>query len=511
MNNAAKIAEIEAKLAAVRQKRNKVEQEKEKLDRKVRKYENENKLLYFNHPGKGYLGKYGKWEQNPPQKQLFQGFRNPRHTVLVYSGGNRGGKTFSLVAIAFACLFGYYPWEDPKEVGHWVWDSRGWEPPIKLRIVGQDWEKHVKTVLVPRIKELLPNSWKVEVRKNNVGVEAYYTFPTGTIEILSNKSEPDLFEGWEGHGVFYDEPSRREVRIACARGLADYNGIEMFSMTLLKEAWVDLEVIQKTLEDGSPDPSIYQVHAEIFDNIGFGIDKKGVDNFASKLSDEEKDVRLRGIPSYKQGLVLKIDRNTHFIERFDIPANWIIVAAVDIGVAKPHDILYIAISPKGFWYFCFEEQVKGNGFSIADSIIKKKQRYNMRLDLVIIDPLAKASQESENSTYAQLETGLMQYDIFLKTGEKHKEDGIIQLNSRLHDTVNKTPSCFVFRDMPITTRQLSNWMYDDTGKPSKKDDDMCENGYRFALLDIEWYPHEPQDYEYVTTESSHKADQMTGY
>ena len=503
--------EILAQLEEIRSKKAKIEKETEKLEKKQRRYEEENRILYFNNPEKGYLGKYGKWEYNPPQRKLFTGFKNPQKTVFVYSGGNRGGKTFSLVTLALSCIRGCFPWEDPKIVGRWIWESRGWEPPIKVRLIGQDWEKHIKTVLSPRLKELLPKSWKVSVRKNQVGVEAYFTFQEGTLEILSNRSESELFEGWEGHFCGYDEPSKREVRIACARGLTDYNGIEVFSMTLLKEPWVDLEVMQKTLEDGTPDPSVFQVHAEIYDNIGFGLDQKGVDSFASKLSAEEREVRLRGMPSYKQGLVLKIDREKNFIERFDIPADWVILCAVDIGVSKPHDILYKAISPKGFWYFCFEQQVTGDGFKIADSIIKKKQRYRFRLDLVIIDPLAKAAQESENSTYAQLEEGLMRFNIALETGQKHKDDGIIQLNSRLYDTVNNIPSCFIFRDLPITTRQLSNWMSDDTGKPSKKDDDMCENAYRLALLDIDWYePEEPELY-YAGNSSSQDADSVTGY
>ena len=161
------------------------------------------------------------------------------------------------------------------------------------------------------------------------------SFPNdkGVIEIVSNNSESDLLEGWEGHGIGYDEPPTRANRIACARGLADYNGIEFFSMTILKEAWVDLEVINKTLKDGSPDPAVYSVHAEIYDNVGFGIDQKGVDNFASKLTEDEKMSRLKGIPSYKQGLVLNLDRNKNIIKRFPIPTHWISAELRQIGRA----------------------------------------------------------------------------------------------------------------------------------------------------------------------------------
>ena len=95
--------------------------------------------------------------------------------------------------------------------------------------------------------------------------------------------EDDVFEGWEGDLVIYDEPPRRNVRIANARGLIDRNGKELFCMTLLKEAWVDREVIKARNDDGSPDLSVFNVNADIYSNVGFGITQNGVKEFIKKL------------------------------------------------------------------------------------------------------------------------------------------------------------------------------------------------------------------------------------
>lgn len=407
-------------------------------------------------------------------------------------------------------LRGRFPWEDENK-GHWFWDIHGWKPPIKIRIVGQDWEKHIKTVIVPTLKEMVPQSWDFAQKKNNVGVEHSWTDPAtgGSIEIMSNKSESDLFEGWSGHMIIYDEPPKRNNRIACARGLIDYNGIEIFAMTLLKEAWVDREVINAVTEDGLPDPSVYNIHADISVNVGHGLSQEGVEQFEKALSEEEKDARLRGIPSYKSGLVLKFERKHHIKERFEIPCHWVVDVAIDIGVAKPHDVTFLAIAPNNFKYLIFAYQIKGDGTAIADSIIKKQKTYNLRMNRIIVDPLAKADQNNENSTYEKIDMQLQRFGYYLETGTKDKDDGIIGINNYLW-TVNLMPALFVFRDCPRAILQLESWMYDDQGKPQKKDDDQCENLYRLMLLDTVYEEPQDRDAVYETT-SSNTRNSFTGY
>lgn len=505
------IAQKKKELLEIQAMEAKLKKEKESNAKKLRGYESANKLLYFNNPDKGYLGKHGKWEYNPIQKKYFGALKDPRKNKFCLVGANRISKTFSSTGCtAPTVLRGHFPWEDVEVVGNWMWEARGWEPPIKIRIVGQDWEKHVKSVLISTIKELWPASWNLEVRKNNVGVEAYYkdAYSGSTIEIMSNKSEADLFEGWSGHCVIYDEPPKQDVRIACARGLIDFNGIEVFAMTLLKEPWVETEIIDAVNEDGTPDQSVFSVVGEIGCNVGFGITQKGVDNFAKTLTEEQKLIRLKGISAYKSGLILDIDKNEHRIPRFDIPSNWMVDVAIDIGVAKPHDILYMATATDNRKYLFLEENLKGDGEAIGDSIIKKVNRYNLRVNRVICDPLAKADQNNENSTWEKIERSLGRHDMFLEAGSKDKDDGIIAMNN-LFKTVNNMAALFIFQDLPITCRQLYGWTYDKEGKPSKRDDDMCENAYRLMLLGTEY--EEPYVEEYETYRPNNGKDMITGY
>ena len=481
------------------------------IEKKRLQFEKQNKLLYFTHEGKGYLGKHGKWDFNPIQKKFFSALKNKYHTIFTLTGSNRISKTFSTTGVtALTALRGCFPWEDPKIVGHWFWEMRDWEPPIKVRIVGQDWEKHIKGTIIPAIQELWPKSWSFKSKKNNVGVDAYYTDPYtgGTVEIMSNKSESDLFEGWHGHVIIYDEPPKRDVRVACSRGLIDYEGIEFFAMTLLKEAWVEEDIMNMELSDGTPDPCVFSVMGHIDENVGFGITKKGKENFAKGLNKDEYAARIDGLSAFRSGLVLEIDKSVHYIPRFDIPSHWLVDVAIDIGVAKPHDILYIATAPNGFKYGCFEQTVKGDGTMIADSIIKKKNRYKLRVNRVICDPLAKGDQNNESSTWEKIDIALNRHEMYLEPGSKDKDDGIIEINSLLK-TVNNMPAIFIFRDLPKATKQLYGWRYDDKGTISKKNDDMCENLYRLILLGTEYEEEYIEEFEESDQRSI--SGKRTGY
>lgn len=503
-----RIAEIDRKKAEYLRKN---EQDKKKLAL----FESENKILYFGHEGKGYLGKHGVWELNRPQRLLASKWADPSLKTFTYCGGNRSGKTFIGFTIGIlSSIMGRFPWE-PEEMGGHLWDLLGWKPPIKIRWVGQDWEAHIKTVLMPTIKELWPKARPIESRKNNMGVDATWTdqMTGSTIEVMSNKQEPAVFEGWAGHIVCYDEPPKREIRIACARGLIDFNGRELFTATLLKEAWIDQEVINAVDENGIPEKTVYNIHTESYDNLGFGINKEGLDQFTKILTEEEKDARLRGIPSYKQGLILNMKRETHLKDRFDIPIDWMIDIAIDPHPKKPHHVLFLATSRNNFKYFFYEIVGHGDGHWIAEEIIKVIKRNVLRVNQIIIDPAAKGDSNNENTLFDKVDIVLGRHGFTLETAGKDKDSGIIELNSWLNPR-NEEPALHVFNDMPHAIRQLTGWMFiekgDDKGMPSKVDDDQCENAYRLINLNTIYYPPEEEKYE-DEMEKPGERNKITGY
>jgi hypothetical protein len=421
---------------------------------------------------------------NRLQARLIDAWQNPRYKVFVYTGANKIGKTTIGSILCASAMRGYLPWD--KEI-------KASNPPIRIRYVGQDWENHIKAVVIPVFKMWWNKDWKVHTSKNNQGAESNWEdLETGsTLEIMSNKQDVDVFEGWDGDLVIYDEPPKREIRIACARGLAVNNGRELFTATLLKEPWLHKDVINAKLDDGTPDPTVFSVSGDIYENLGFGLNQDGIDEFSKKLTPEEKEARIHGIPSYMQGLVYpQFDRSMHVKKDFQIPLDWIIDIAIDFHPSKAWAVLFLATAGDNRKYIFDEIWEHGSWLNIGEEIIRRCSRNNYRVENIIIDPLAKGGAQSdldELSVYDKMSDLFAGYGYSLMGASKDKEGGI-QLTKDLLLTQNMETALFFTRNCRRAIEEIEGWMYDEHGKPIKKDDDMMENLYRMILLDTQWYP-----------------------
>lgn len=475
-----------------------VELEARELDvlKQIRKHRNENSIAYFDYP-------------NPKQLELLKAWNDVSKKVFVFSGGNRSGKTTIGAILAIATVVGYYPWnKEPVPIFH--------KYPRKIRYVGQDWEKHIGRVCIPALKKWWPKSRQVEIKKNHIGYETFWldTETGSTIELMSNNQDSDLHEGWEGDLVIYDEPPRREIRIANARGLVDRNGRELFCATLLKEAWLDREVIRAVNEDGSPDTSIYTVHATIWDNVGYGLTREGVEEFSKKLTDDEKQSRLMGIPSYMTGLVYpQFKRDTHLKCRFKIPLSWPVDIAIDIHPREKQAVLFIATGPNGAKYICDELWEHGDGTAIAEAVVRLIRQREYEINQIYIDPLSKGDRNNINTVYDKVQDVFSSYGLPLRVAIKDKSAGILITKSYLLSP-NNEPALFFFDDLKRTIYEIEGYMWDDdTQKPMDKDDHMMENLYRLLVVDsspMQVYSDNEQEYTHKRVIPAHR-NPITGY
>lgn len=460
----------------------------------AKQYRDDNKIEFFTK----------EIPANPPQEELLGAWTDQQYKVFTYTGANRIGKTTIGAIVAICILLGKWLWSGEKIVfTH--------NKPRKIRWVGQDWEKHISKVLVPALREWWPKNRQVETKKNNMGVDAFWVdVATGsTLEIMSNNQDSDLHEGWNGDLIIYDEPPKRDIRVANARGLIDRQGRELFCMTLLKEAWVDREVIKARNDDGSPDTSVYNIHGDIYSNVGYGITEEGVNQFMKTLTSDEKDARIKGVPSYMSGLVAKnFDRKIHLKKRFQIPLDWIVDIAIDIHPRKEQAVLFVATSDRNIRYVVDEIWGHGDGDWVAEQIIRRVKRNQYRVGQIVCDPLAKGDSNNENTTFDKIDKKLAQHGQYLQVASKDKQSGIIEINNHLMGP-NLEPSLFIFNDLVRTTYEIEGWQYDkETQKPAKVDDDMMENLYRILLLDTRYEPpaeEEADDYHEST------ANPITGY
>jgi len=482
-------------------------------------------------------------QPNPKQELMLEAWRKPHYKVFTFTGGNRSAKTTTWVWLALSIMAGYYLWTDPPERIPFIHKR-----PRKIRVVGQDWEKHIKTVVIPALEEWWPKNRPVDIKKNSMGIEAFWKDmkTASTLEIMSNNQESALFEGWQGDGIFYDEPSQRDIRVACARGLIDRHGREYFGMTLLKEAWVQKEVVQARNEDGSVDGSVFSVHADILDNCSrcgqcddyidhfeerdtgpvgicprcgevknykrYGLDLEGIRQYAKVLKPEEKEARLRGKPSYLSSLIWNIDRRLHVKKRFPVPLNWIVDVFIDFHPSKPWMVNFYATEPRQFHWAIWEINENMNSKSMAEKIVRFLLENQFRVGGIWIDPLAKGDENSGNTdetVYDIMWKVFAAYNFTLAVASKDKDNGIKIVGEWLM-TENEIPSLFFFEDLKKTLEQVENYVTDPkTGKPSKEEDDACENTYRYALLNRQWEEEIEYDERDYRSESGRSA--VTGY
>lgn len=537
---ARKEAELKKQLALLE-----VEKAKEaELRRQELEYERDNKLLFFNKKGYEHLGpvKTGKWELNPLQKKLVAALRKTEpeykdgkktgNAIATYKtfgliGGNRISKTFSSTGIiALLAMRGHFPWEDPDEVGRWFWEIHDWEPPIKIRIMGDFWQKNIRTVIVPAIEELWPKSWGIVSRNNSEGIKAFFTDPLtrSTVELACNQSEVSASEGWKGHVVIYDEPPRREHFVALTRGLVDFVGIDVFAMSLVLGAgWVETDVIDRMVDevvDGKKtgrqvrDPSVFSIEGTMYGNAGYGITEEGIDRAAKTWTEEEKQMRIYGKSALSMGTILQMKRDVHIIKSHNVPSSWLVTIAIDIGPGKGHDVMFMGLNPNGERFVIHTlDKINPNGAYVAEKILDVIHRTKWRVHPeVIIDPLAKTGKGYGNSIWDQIDSVFYAHDMYLVDGVKDPNAGTDAINALLNPPYSPKPLLYFFDRCTYAIKQCMYWRREinpRTGLPSivKKEDDHPENLYRLIVAGHEWYPVETERYdEFAASQNTHWMD-----
>jgi hypothetical protein len=473
--------------------------EEKELALQVHEYREKNKLQYFT------LEKLNR--PNPPQAELLEAWEEPRYKVFTFTGGNRSGKTTLGVIIGESVMFGKWLWNDKKL--HFTHNR-----PRKVRYIGQDWHNQIEKVVIPKILEWWPEARKVKTKGNGIITPAYFEdLKTGSsLEIMSNLQLSDVHEGWDGDLIIYDEPPKRDIRVANARGLIDREGRELFCATLLKEAWIHHDVINAVLKDGKPDPTIFNVSTDIYANVGYGITIEGVKEYIKKLDEDEIDARIHGIPSYMSGLVYPtFKRKTHLVERFKVPLDWMIDIAIDVHPRERQAVLFMATDPKNERYLVNEIWDHGDGTWIAENIIRCVNQNDYRVNRVIIDPLAKGDKNNPNTTFDKIALVLMRYGYLLETATKDLRSGILEVKKHLIGPNNK-PSLFMFDDLIRVRFEIEGYMYDEkTQKPKDENDHMMENLYRTLLLNTQYVEPEEEQYETVGDSGNENRDEITGY
>jgi hypothetical protein len=457
-------------------------------------------------------------------------FHRSKSLIRVASGGNRSGKSTCGGNEAVAHSLGYRPWLKPEDPDYKV----NVRVPNKGLICGESFGEQVKKVLIPKllgdpengVPGAIPTSELLYTKKNPQGVITEIGLKNGSNIHLQSYDQPvELFESSDHDWFWADEPPPRAIWVAVQRGLADRRGRSWITMTPLKEPWIFDEIY--------PRPDVELFYFDIEDNLGYGLTREGIDQFARSLTPDEMEARLRGKYFHLTGLVYKSYQKIHRVKRAEvwkstngkIPRHWALWFHVDTHPRTPHHAVWIAVAPDQRKYICGELKNGDPNNKIkpfAEALkIYERTFFNRGIDEVVrlMEPGAQSPNPGEGLS---IWDEFAKYGFRCKPGSKNRDAGILLFQDALQFDPERGlyPTIFVFDDLPGVHKELTHYIWDDwamkagQGKtekqvPKDKDDHLIEGIHRI-LLDEPYCDSAGEDEEPEAVGQS-TFNKITGY
>lgn len=451
---------------------------------------------------------------HPKQQRAFSAGAN--HRLRWICGGNRSGKTEWLIAEAVAHAKGTRDWL-PKDHPDYIVRHPLTGKPIKTPnnglIVGESFGEQIKKTLLKKLigtqqeGGLLPTPMIKAVKRNQQGViNEIYLVGGGAIFFKSYEQGAKLFESENYEWYALDEPPPREIYIAISRGSTDSGAPIWCAMTPLSQAWIHDEILSRD--------DVYRDIFDITDNIGYGLTAEAVAEFEKDLTEDEKEMRLRGRFFHLQGLVYKeFDRNIHLLNRpekaWPRSDQWQYWMHVDPHIRKRHKAIWVAIRPDGTYLVIGQLQTPHDTNLIsyfADQIHEyEKNVLGLRIDDVerLIDPLAVP--ESVTGDGLSIIDEFANAGLYFRPGSKKRETAIHYTHELLRARPDEGyyPQLYILRDCDQVIYEFEHYQYEEwAGKnvaerkdpnpaPRKKFDDYLEGLHRIILAT--YNPHELED------------------
>lgn len=455
---------------------------------------------------------------NPIDSPQWGFLHSPAHTKLAV-GTNRSGKSTTGIVDDVADALGFRPWELPEELVakglEYIWANLHLVPnaaktririPARILIVAEDWDKADEIFVrgTPERAGLLtryiPEDALEGTRQHHSGVPCEFRFKNGSsICIETEKSfinNPKSAEGGQYDKIHYDEPKKRALRDAYARGLADTHGFESFTLTPLAEPWIKNEIYDKAGID--PEVENFFFHAE--DNPH--ISQDGWKNFVSKLDDLQKEARAEGKWTHLHGLVYPQFSSAHVKDGGnvcdEIPPKWAqenasLYVAIDPHPKKPMTAIFMLADSKGRLTVCDEVYKEALIPEFCELINLKAAEWGMTPITYLIDPLAFENDPRDGLCWAD---DFISAGIFVEPAPKRKSAGILAVRKQLKEEITTDGKSRIVRNMAIsknckrTIFEFQNYMFReptqkygiDTEKPVDKEDHAVECIYRLVLI-----------------------------
>lgn len=463
-------------------------QELVNVQRQQRDWERCNRLAFF--------------KPEPYQEGFFQ---SKSHVRMAF-GSNRSGKTTCGLAEDISFALGFRPWELPPELATLPLEELLFsseiplsartpvKTPTKVLILEDDWDTADEILITGtqdragKLTHYLPKEClDGKPEKNSLGYFCQWHLKNGSsIRIDTEKSfvnDPGSFEGGSGDLIHYDEPKKRELRVALKRGLVDRYGYEIFTLTPLAEPWMKDELYDKAATD--PEISVHFFDTELNSHIS----KAGWEEFKKTLTEDEKEARIHGRWIHLRGLVYK-----EFIPRLyqdggnliePVSLDWIkenatIYDSIDPHPRQPLAWLGLAADKMGRLIVWDEIFVKCLIPEFCDLI--KSKLGNVEPERTTIDPIAFIADPVDGRHWAN---EFWDNNIAVQQASKARAQGIMDVRKAFAERrLLICTNCFTL------IHELQHYVYQEwksgsqrseKEKPIDKDDHLVECLYRLVI------------------------------
>lgn len=375
-------------------------------------------------------------DYRPHAKQLE--FHKCDSNIRLMSGGNRSGKSSCGIAEDVWTALGIHPYRRVRV------PNKGW-------ICATDYPHGVATVIAPKLRSLLPSDCIEKIVPNSQGIPSIMRFKNGSvIEFKSYDQDPMKFESSDIDWCHLDEPPTEQIFNAVMRGLTDRNGKLWMTLTPLSEAWLFRKIWMPGLT--GENPAIKCFRMSIYDNPY--LNKEGVEQFASTVSEEYRQARLFGEFQELQGRVFKtFKRDVHMIDSFIPPPEWPVYMGVDPHVygKKRQAALWCTITPDKDIIFFNEIWKDYTIEQLRDAVIEHDWELNETKNQVyekfnvvarVIDTSINIREAISHQNFKKLieSPGKWGKKITFRMAQKKNllNAGLEYINTLLHNTTIKT-------------------------------------------------------------------------
>jgi len=469
------------------------------------KYREDNKLYFF--------------KPNKPQGDFFNALVEANHNgtydTLAVVGDNQFGKTTMLVVAAICLAIGEIPWLN----GGTKLKFNHSEPRI-IKYIGQNFDDHIKHVIIPAFKKWWPKDRKLRNDSSVFPLEWIDEVTGGKVILMTSSQQVERHAGLVADAVLSDEPLSRECYDENVARLIVKNGIFGIGATLLAgHIWVWRDIIKGCNEDGTPKTNIKVIFGKMTDNVGYGIKDKAQIEKALRMwgkDSEAAKARLGGKPSFLSNLIYpSFDRRLkpigHLVKRFEIPCDWMVDIALDIHPSTEQAVLFMATSERDYKYLVDEIWEHGSVQKIANKVVKMVKSNGYRVNRVVIDPSTKGGNKNEMyeyTTYEIFDSIFKAHGLPLELASKDRDSCELAANEMLMSQ-NEQPTVWFFSDLKRIIWEVEGLLKDvKTGKRIDKDDHMCENWGRLAILGTKYREMEMEEEGY---KEQRVGNSITGY